>query len=92
MANSKAGPTGTGSSTAGEASGKHQGLRQPADDQRVEAALDDVGLDDRGESMEDQLRDRRGKGARGGHDEAVDLDRDDQEPAPGDAGRSPSPH
>lgn len=46
-----------------EASNPHHGLRQPADDQRVKQALDDVGLDDQGEVLEDQLRDRRSSGA-----------------------------
>jgi len=45
-----------------EAGGQHQGLRQPDDDQRVEQALDDVGLEDQGDAVEDQLRDRRGSG------------------------------
>jgi hypothetical protein len=45
-----------------EASGKHQGVRQPGDDQRVEQALDDAGLDDLGASVEDEIRGRRGSG------------------------------
>jgi hypothetical protein len=61
---------------AGRASGKHQGLRQPADDERVEDAVDNIGLSDRGESMEDQRRDRRGKGVRGGYDDSIDHDAD----------------
>jgi hypothetical protein len=60
----------------GEASGKHQGLRQPADDQRVEDALDNTGLADRGELMEDHLRDRHSKGVRGGYDDSIDRDVD----------------
>jgi len=48
---------------SGVASGKHQGLRRPADDQRIEQALDDVGLEDQGEVLEDDLRDRRSRGA-----------------------------
>jgi len=59
---------------SGEASGKHQGLRQPADDGRVEDAVDKIGLDDRGERMEDQLRDRHSKGVAEGFDDSVDHD------------------
>lgn len=47
----------------GQASAKHQGLHRPADDQRIEQALDDVGLEDRGDVLEDELRDRRSSGA-----------------------------
>lgn len=50
-------------SAAGVASNRHQGLHQPADDQRIEQALDDVGLEDLGEVLEDDLRDRRSRGA-----------------------------
>ena len=46
----------------GEASGRHQGLRQPGDDQRDEQALDGAGLDDLGVSVEDEIRGRRGSG------------------------------
>ena len=62
----------------GEASGKEQGLRQPADDGRVEDALGNIGLSDRGESMEDQLRDRRSKGVAGGFDDSIGHDADRQ--------------
>lgn len=61
---------GTTGIPGGLASGKHQGLRQPADDERVEDALDNTGLEDRGELMEDHLRDRRSKGVRGGYDDS----------------------
>ena len=47
---------------AGEASGQHQPVRRPDDDQAVEQRLDDVGLDDRGDALEDDLRDRRSRG------------------------------
>jgi hypothetical protein len=46
----------------GQASGQHQGLHHPDDDQRVKQALDDADLADLGESAEDQLRDRGGRG------------------------------
>lgn len=49
--------------SSGVASGQHQGLHRPNDDQRVGQILDDIGLDDRGEILEDQLRDRRSRGA-----------------------------
>ena len=49
--------------SSGVASGQHQGLHRPSDDQRVEQALDDIGLVDQGEVLEDQLRDRRSRGA-----------------------------
>lgn len=46
----------------GQASGQHQGLHHPDEDQRVKQALDDADLADLGESAEDQLRDRGGRG------------------------------
>ena len=58
--------TARGQERSAEASGKHQGLHQPNDDQRVEQTLDKIGLEDdpesQGEMIEDQLRDRRGSG------------------------------
>ena len=65
---------GTAGSSSGLASGKHQGLRRPADDERVEDALDNIGLEDRGELMEDHLRDRHSKGVRGGYDDSIGHD------------------
>ena len=58
----------------GVASRQHQGLHRPNDDRRVQQALDNVGLEDRGEVLEDQLRDRRSRGAppAGINDEMVD--------------------
>ena len=47
---------------AGEAGGQHQPVRRPDHDQPVEQRLDDVGLDDRGDVLEDDLRDRRSRG------------------------------
>jgi len=48
----------------GEASGKHEGLRHPVDDdQRVKQRLDEVGADETADAVEDQLRDRRSSGA-----------------------------
>ena len=47
---------------SGEASGKHQGLRRPNDAQRIERALHVVGLEDQGDVVEDELRDRRSSG------------------------------
>ena len=67
-----------GAMPAGNASGKHQGLHQPADDGRVEDAVDNIGLSDRGELMEDQLRDRRSKGVRNGFDDSIGHDVDDR--------------
>lgn len=67
-------PTRTPRSDAREASGQHEGLRHPVDDdQRVEQRLDDVGPDDQGEVVEDQLRDRRSSG-KGPEDNASDKD------------------
>jgi hypothetical protein len=66
--------SGTAGDSSALASGKHQGLRQPADDQRVEDALDNIGLEDCGELMEDHLRDRHSKGVRGGYDDSIDHD------------------
>jgi hypothetical protein len=41
---------------------REQGLRQPAGDQRDGQALDDVGLEDLGMSIEDEIRGHRGSG------------------------------
>ena len=49
--------------SSGVGSGQHQGLHRTCDDQRVEQALDDVGLEDQGDVLDDQLRDRRSRGA-----------------------------
>ena len=69
--------TARGQERSAEASGKHQGLHQPNDDQRVEQTLDKIGLEDdpesQGEMIEDQLRDRRGSGI-----PAVDDERNDR--------------
>lgn len=51
---------------AGEASGRHEGLRHPVDDdQQIHQRLDEVGLEDQGDVVEDALRDRRGRGLPG---------------------------
>ena len=47
---------------AGEAGGQHQPVRRPDHDQAIEQRLDDVGLEDRGDVLEDDLRDRRSRG------------------------------
>ena len=60
--------------SSGIASGQHQGLHRPNDDQRVEQALDDVGLEDQGDVLEDQLRDRRSRGAPPEDDSSADVD------------------
>lgn len=63
----------------GQTSGQHQGLHHPDDDQRVKQALDDADLADLGESAEDQLRDRGGRGL----PNDVDIDSDQAEPGEG---------
>lgn len=67
--------------SSGIASGQHQGLHRPSDDQRVEQALGDIGLDDQGEVLEDQLRDRRSRGAP--PEDATEDDIADAPDAPG---------
>ncbi|MCI4568438.1 hypothetical protein [Lysobacter sp. CFH 32150] len=47
---------------SGEASGRHQGLRRPSDAERIERALHVVSLEELGDVVEDQLRDRRSSG------------------------------
>ena len=59
---------------SGVASGKHQGLRQPEDDQRTRDKLENADLESRGAGMEDHLRDRRGKGVAGAYDDSIDHD------------------
>lgn len=48
---------------SGVASGQHHGLRRPDVGQPVEQALDQIDLADQGELAEDQMRDRRSRGA-----------------------------
>lgn len=55
-----------------EASGPHQGLHRPDEDQRIKQALDHVGLADQGETVEDQWRDRRGRGLPNSDDERTE--------------------
>jgi len=62
---------------SGVASGKHQGLRQPSDDQRTGDKLENADLESRGANMEDHLRDRRGKGVAGDYDDSIDHDADE---------------
>lgn len=83
-------PTNTPSArTAGEASGKHRGLRQPADDQQAEDAVDNVGQKDSSATLEDHLRDCRGKGVRGGYDDSIDHDADEGRISNEEVARSP---
>lgn len=49
---------------SGEASSRHQPLRRPGHEQQTKPRLDEVGLEDRGEALEDELRDRRSSGQR----------------------------
>ena len=81
--------TSTPSDGSARASGKHQGLRQPADDHGVEDALDNVGLKDSSATLEDELRDRRGKGVRGGFDDSIEHDADKGQVTDQDVARSP---
>ena len=55
----------------GEASNPHQGLRRPADDERVEDRLANIGLESPAADLEDFLGDKRGKGVPGGYDDAI---------------------
>ena len=52
----------TGGGEHREASGRHQGLFRPDDDQHAKQKLQDASLDDLGEGTEDEMRDRRGSG------------------------------
>lgn len=76
-------------SGGGEASGKHQGLRQPSDDGRVEDAVGNIGLKDSSATLEDQLRDKRGQGVRGGFDDSIDHDAGDGPVSDEQVARSP---
>lgn len=58
---------------SGVASGKHQGLRQPADDSRTGDKLENADLESRGLGVEDHLRDRRGNGVEDSN-ESIDAD------------------
>jgi hypothetical protein len=57
---------------------REQGVRQPADDQRDGQALDDVGLDDLGMSIEDEIRGHRGSGVAPVDDVRSDNDDDER--------------
>jgi hypothetical protein len=46
----------------GEASSRHQPLRRPGHEQQTKPRLEEVSLEDRGEAVEDELRDRRSSG------------------------------
>ena len=46
----------------GEASSRHQPLRRPGHEPQTKLRLEEVGLEDRGEAIEDELRDRRSSG------------------------------
>ena len=50
---------------SGEASGRHQGLRRPNEAERIGRALHLVSLEEQGEVVEDQWRDRRSSGLPG---------------------------
>lgn len=75
--------------SGGVAGGGKQGLRQPGDDQRVEDALDTVRLRDSGATVEDQRRDQRGKGVRGGYDDSLDSEAGDGPVSDDQVARSP---
>lgn len=62
MARQNKAPSAPRGPAGGVASGRHQGLRRPGDDRHLEHALHEVSLEDRGEVIEDHLRDRRGSG------------------------------
>jgi len=48
-----------------QASGRHQGLTRPNEDLVIRRRLDHVGLDERGDIVEDDLRDRASNGLPG---------------------------
>lgn len=88
MTSSQSNPSGSAADrSSGEASGKHQGLRQPADDNRVEDKLENVDLESRGVKVEDHLRNKRGKGVAGEFDDSIDSDVDEGYEPPGAADR-----
>lgn len=80
---------GTGGAGGGEASGKHQGLRQPAEDHRTEDAVDNIGLKDSSATLEDRLRDKRGNGVRGGYDDSIDGQAGDGPVSDAEVARAP---
>ena len=61
--------TGGDASRASEASGRHHGLYRPGDERRVDRALDQVGIEDGGDMLEDEQRDRRSRGVAPGGNE-----------------------
>jgi hypothetical protein len=68
-----------GSSTGSDRDLPHeQGLRRPAGDQRDGQALDDVGLDDLGMSIEDEIRGHRGSGVTPADDVRSDNNEDER--------------
>jgi hypothetical protein len=86
MNSSQSKPSGSAADrSSGEASSKHQGLHQPADDTRVEDRLENVDLESRGAKVEDHLRNKRGKGVPGGFDDSMDSDAEEGYVHPGAA-------
>ena len=57
---------------------REQHLRQPADEQRGGQAFDDIGLDDLGMSIEDEIRGHRGTGVAPVDDVRSDNDDDER--------------
>lgn len=87
--NHPGGTSAGGTDGSGRASGKHQGLHQPADDQRAGDAVDNIGRKDSSATLEDHLRDRRGKGVRGGFDDSIEHDAGEGPVSDEDVARSP---
>ena len=63
-------------SNSGTAEGQREPYSGPGEGRAAQNRLHDVELDDRGESMEDQQRDRSSKGVAGGYDDSVATRKD----------------
>ncbi|HZX81854.1 MAG TPA: hypothetical protein VFE72_12975 [Lysobacter sp.] len=55
----------------GTAKGERQPYSGPGEGRAAENRLHEVGLDDRGESLEDRQRDRDSNGVAGGYDDSI---------------------
>ncbi|WP_159015645.1 hypothetical protein [Cognatiluteimonas profundi] len=68
--------------SSGQASALHSGIKHPTDEQALEERLDDADVASLGSGVEDEMRDRRGKGVAGEYDDSITHDADEHYPGP----------
>lgn len=67
---------------SGQASAVHSAFKHPTDAQSLEERLDDADVASLGAGVEDEMRDRRGKGVAGDYDDSITHDADAHYPGP----------